>query len=348
MDYTDDELKAMGLTDEEIAALKDDEGDGNGEGNENGEGTGAGNGDQGDGKAAGPAGEGEGDQSGKQPDGTADPGAAAADDAAAGAAAAGDQSGAASGALTDEQKAEQEKAAAAAKQAQERAKAEQDANARRAEAEADANKQQVDKLNAEKAALRTKFNEGEISFDEYETQRDAITEQLDTIREEAMASKISARIRDEDSLKNWYSTAQSFVDQHPMYAAGAGSLPYQALNTAVLDEQRASVANGGSTYDPAILQRAHARVLQQFGISEMTAGSGAQGGTGGKPPVTRGEPNVPPNIGKLPASNINDTDTSRFAHLDRLAESPDPDNPDAYEKALAKMSREDRDAYLAR
>jgi hypothetical protein len=57
----------------------------------------------------------------------------------------------------------------------------------------------------------------------------------------------------------------------------------------------------------------------------------------------RKQPELPPTLRSVPAAESADTSGNRFAALDRLLET----DPMAHEEALAKMSRADRDAYMA-
>ena len=54
-----------------------------------------------------------------------------------------------------------------------------------------------------------------------------------------------------------------------------------------------------------------------------------------------------PTLANIPAAAASETDTSQWGWLDRLRDNPDPTDPEKFERELAKLPKDKREAYLA-
>lgn len=317
---TDEELETMGLSPEEIAALREDDGDqGNDEGGDgNGEGNGSGDGEgKGEGDGAG-AGEGDGKGEGA---------------AAAAAAAGGEGEGAGAGDGQAAQQAQQQEPAAAA------APAAREPDPRIAEIETELN------------SLDEQFDNGDLTAAEYRAKQKELGKELDDLRWSERSVQLREQIDHENKVKEWGASIRSFlaVDEHQAFYKPDPknpSLPYQALDAAVRHMQDQYRAAGKSDTDPSILHAAHALVLEQFGIQKAAPAAGGEGGSGGQQPAQQRKP-APPTLANIPAAAASETDTSQWGWLDRLRDNPDPTDPEKYERELAKLPKDKRDAYMA-
>ena len=194
-------------------------------------------------------------------------------------------------------------------------------------------KEQIDKIGTEKADLRKKYNEGDIDFDEYEQQRDALDEQRRQLEQQQFKASIAQEMREDRWLNH---DVAGFMADHPEYKPG--SALYAMLDSEVRNLQAIAESEGKEPLDPAILRAAHASIREQLAKDlGLPVGQQARKGT---PPASR---DVPPTLGNLPAAEAESTDGGRWASLDRLAET----DPVAFEERLEAMSDADRDAYLA-
>jgi len=186
-------------------------------------------------------------------------------------------------------------------------------------------------IEAELDALDGQVDDGEITMKEFRAKERALRSESADIREQMMRASIS---RDAE-VQTWFKqTVPAFLAEHPEYEAGG--ILHDMLNTKVKALQAAAAEAGNSQTSPAILRQAHESVraeLAKVGLEKKSATT--QDGAKKEKPKRE----LPPTLAHVPAADISDTD-SEFAYLDRLS-------GDAYEDALAKLSDDQRDRYLA-
>ncbi len=327
MKHTDEELMQMGLTQAEIEALHEDEDEGNDDDSEGGDDESQGGGGDGDGQGDAGAGAG-GDGDGKQ-DGGGD--ATAAGDAgnAGNAGTDGSSDTGANATATNGEKPSSNPPP-------------------QAQAEAAPNPR-IAAIDGEMKKLRADYNSGELTFEEYEEARDRLASERDDLRWQDRSVQLRNDIKQQDAAERWYAQCSEFVAQHSIYAGGMTSLPMQALNHAVIELQKEAREAGKPELDPELLRRAHERITKEFGV--QAAAPAADGGgkqpAGTVPPVKMDKPAIPPSLATVPAAQLSETDNSKWAWLDRLAANPNPDDPDKFEREMAKLSPSERAEYLA-
>ena len=297
-----------GLTDEERAALQDEEGgpnaDDNSKGGENGEG---GNGEDGqaDGGEAGANGDGQAGDG--NDDGASGDGAAAGDSAANG--------------KDDQPNAETTQGAPILVAA-----APEGADAKLAE------------IASSKKDLLTKFDDGDITTAEYQSQLDALNKQEREIEWGVEKAKLAGEIDAQRQANEWKATVDSFIRENPRYNAAENPTMYQMLDLEVrrvagTDEfkNRSDAAAGRE-----ILAKANENLAKSLGFEAKPQAKQQQ-----QPPAKNTE--LPPNLANIPAADQNDTSGGKYAVLDRLSTS----DPLGYEEALMKLPEAERNAYLA-
>lgn len=318
---TAEELEQMGLTPEEIAAILEDD-------DTTDEDT-----SDADDAAAGAAGAGADDAAG----GTGgDDEAAAAAAAAAGGAGADNGDGAAAGAAAGGTA--PPAAAAAAPPAAAAPAAPPAPNPRIAEIEAGL------------STLDQQFDDGELTASEYRQQQKTLAGELDDLRWNERSQQLREDIKFEDRKNRWFSTVQTFLgkaDMTAFYKPETPGLAFNALNAAVIQLQNEARAAGLDDTDPSIMERAHKQVQAEFGIGTAAPPPAAteQPAPGTPQPQTR-KP-APLTLANVPASAGTETSDQRWAALDRLRDNPNPEDPEAYERAVGALSPEMRAAYLA-
>lgn len=191
-------------------------------------------------------------------------------------------------------------------------------------ADADAKLQEIaDK----KDALLTQFDDGDITARDYQKQLDSLNREERQIERDVHEAKLAEKLEQQRLQNDWTSTCNAFVESHAIYKDNPRL--YRALDAEV--RELAAKPETASWSGQKFLDEAHKNLKQAFGFQEADN--------------TTKQPrrDLPPNLAKVPAAEVNDTDGGRFAVLDRMASS----DPIAYEEALNKMSQAERDAYLS-
>lgn len=178
------------------------------------------------------------------------------------------------------------------------------------------------------------MDEGEISAAEYAAKLDDLTTQAAEIRDAQSKAAWSFEMS-----KSWWfqRTVPQFMVNHSEYSNPGLA---EVLDRYVRDEQgKEGVAD---PFDPGVLDRAHARV-QEFVRSIAPAAQ--------PKPVTQQQtqqqttvpprPAPPPTLAHVPSATT--AGDEEFAHMAVLMEK----SPLAFEQALAKMTPEQQDRYLA-
>lgn len=269
----------------------------------------------------------ENDADDKKPDAvSADAGAPAADDAAPATTAAGAEPAAAASAP-----APAEPAAAPSPAPQQApilvAQAPEDAEAK------------LKEIKDSKAALRQKYDDGEITFAEFQEQNEAFDEQRLEIRLAVETAQTAQKMELQRQQNQWTADCDAFMAQYKdIYAGEANTAVFADLDAAI--KTIAVMPSSANLTGPQLLDRAHRAVMAARGTPVVAE-------TKAEPkPAPRKEipkPTLPPDLGAMPAATGNDPGEGKWASLDRLQDS----NPEAYEAALAKLPEAERDAYLA-
>lgn len=194
------------------------------------------------------------------------------------------------------------------------------------------------RLNAfkeQRVELRRKRDDGEITYEEYDAQMDALDEQRQEFREKVIKADLARDLAEQQARNEWNKAVGVFLDAHPQYRQN--ELMHKTMDRLVreLGAQEENQQLSGAE----ILEKAHGMIVEGFGLQE--APKPKAGKDGGKPPA-RKPLEVPPTLGRLPASDQTETENTRWTKLDRLAEV----DPERYEAELAKLSDAYRDTYL--
>ena len=182
--------------------------------------------------------------------------------------------------------------------------------------------------------IAAKFDDGEMTMSEARQQQREIERQRDELKELMLRQKVATDF----SVSNWTDKeVPAFLADHPEYAPG--TLRYKLLDAAVREEQN---ANPDNPFDPDHLTRAHARIAAELAgtAPAKQEPQPAAAGLAAQKPAPR---TIPPTLKDIPQADISAAgDGGKYAVLDRLLQS----DPEAYEEAVAKMSDEEREAYL--
>lgn len=188
----------------------------------------------------------------------------------------------------------------------------------------------------DKAVLRQKYDDGDLTFAEYEAQKETLDEQRMDIRLAVEKAQTAQQMAAQQQQNQWNTDCANFLDANAAsYAGEANAGQLADLDAAI--KAIAVMPSSANLTGPQILDRAHRAVMAAHGKPVVDAKAALA------KPAEVPKPTLPPDLGKMPAATTTDVADGKWASLDRLQSS----NPEAYEAALAKMSVAERDAYLA-
>lgn len=180
-----------------------------------------------------------------------------------------------------------------------------------------------------KESLLTQFDDGDITAREFQKAMDDLNKAERQIEFDVREAQLAAKMEAQRAQNDWISTCNSFLESNPVYKDNLRL--YRALDAEV--KELAQKPETASWSGAKFLAEAHKNLAEAFNLPAANAPTNKQ----------RRTDNLPPNLAKVPAADVNDTDGGRFAVLDRLAST----DPIAYEDALAKMPEAERNAYMA-
>lgn len=195
--------------------------------------------------------------------------------------------------------------------------------------------QRVEANNTAMDELAQKYEDGDISFAEYNKGMRKLNEEAMDLREVKMRAEISEQSSTNSVQQHWDGLMGSFLATHPE----AISTPVrQNAFDHILREITAPVMAAGGMPGQAEIDKAYARLAEEFGIQAKQPNQDK----GAEPPAAKKENKVPPTLGAVPAAAHTDVDDGKWAHLDRLAEQ----DPIKFEETLMKMSEAERNEYM--
>lgn len=207
-----------------------------------------------------------------------------------------------------------------------------------AQAPADA-EAKLAEIASKRADLRKQYDDGEITFDQYDTQKDVLAKDERDIERAIDKAQIANDLSEQQRRNEWDSQCGTFLAAHAEYDGGKGER-FEHLNE-TLKAIAVMPRNQGLT-GPQLLEKAHKLVLAELNEAPAAAPAPAADAKPAAKAAPAPAPKLPPNLAHIPAAAGTETGESRFAALDRLQST----NYDAYEAALAKMSPAEQSEYL--
>lgn len=189
---------------------------------------------------------------------------------------------------------------------------------------------QMAAIGDDKKALRQKLNEGDLSLDEYDAEKDALAERERVLREQQFKAQLAAEQNQQTAMQRWrWEQDNFFADAHN--AIYKDDLLLSAFDHAVR-KLGAEEANASKPHR-WFLTEADRMVRERF--SQPAAEKPVER-TSRKPDLSV----IPKTLGNLPAADIPSTggEASEFAHIDRLTGLD-------LEDAVAAMSDTERERY---
>lgn len=191
---------------------------------------------------------------------------------------------------------------------------------------------QLKELDEKEDALSSRYEDGEVTRDEYRAGMRAISADRDKIKSELLRAELAQEITQQERLRNWHGEVRLFLDEHPELEANQTRL---ASFDVVLRAFSASEAAKGMS-DRQILAGAHKQWRKDMGFADEAPAQPK------KAPLPK-RPEPPPTLRTMPAADkAGVIDDGEFAGLDRLQET----DPLRYQAMLEKMSPDKLEAYL--
>jgi len=195
-------------------------------------------------------------------------------------------------------------------------------------------------LNEDKAKAFKQFTDGEIDASAYAQAEQNYLDQRDQLRSAKERAELANSMKEQTEQQRWMWE----VDQFKKTALRADGVDYKEdkFNNALDRWVKVLAADPENAEQSGewLLNEAHKNVMLQYGVTKpatAAAASAAAARQGRQPDLSK----IPPaNLAKVPAAAEGDSGSSEFAHLDNL-------EGIALERALAKMSSEQQERYLA-
>lgn len=197
--------------------------------------------------------------------------------------------------------------------------------------------------------LTSKFDDGDITSAEYRAELRKLERERGDIEKAQLKHDLATEFNEAQAEANWQRDVKQFLDAHPEVVSS--KLRADSFDM-VVRAVTAKTMEGGKLPGTADLEAAYKEWSEQLGIKPAAKDGGKPADpkptdpkpAAAKPKVdVKPRPPATPTLANVPAAQVNDTDDGKWAHLDRLMES----DPLGFEKAMAKMSEADREAYLA-
>lgn len=193
---------------------------------------------------------------------------------------------------------------------------------------------QLTTIRAERVVLHQRLQSGDIDMAGFVEETEKLDDRRDAIKEAQMKSRLSREISEQQVADAWAKECTAFLSAHPEIGAPGG--PKMVAFDYCVRQITADEANAKLSFSQQ-LGKAHKLWAEELRITPKAKDA--------EPPAEKPKRMVPPTLAKVPASAITDTDTNKFAAVDKLLKGNDPL---AVERAIAKMSPSDLDELLRR
>lgn len=181
------------------------------------------------------------------------------------------------------------------------------------------------KANAEaRKELRRKYNDGDISFDEYEEQAEELAEQRQELRDLKFKAELATESQRQAIVNNWVAVINPFTAAHPELSED--DVARNAFDHYCQQETGKTLQAGGQP-GQAEIDRAYAAWCKRFNYTP--AGGKAQQQQ--QQQEAQKNRQAPPSLGGLPASTATNVQDGKLAAISRLTGVE-------YEEALAKLT----------
>lgn len=189
-------------------------------------------------------------------------------------------------------------------------------------------------IQEQKNELADKFENGEYSVRDYQAELDKLNKQERQVELDLHKAQIANEMSQQQLRNAFLADASAFM-AGTIYATSA--VAFGALDAAVIevakDPESANLTN------TQVMEKAHAQVMKDPLLAMAFSGAAVKPDTKPQPKQPASKPQPPVTLAHIPAAEIN-TAEGRFAAIDKISD------PEQAQVAIAKLSPQERDAYL--
>lgn len=192
-------------------------------------------------------------------------------------------------------------------------------------------------IQEQKSALAEMFEDGEYTVKEYQAELDRLNKQEREVEFELHTAKIASEMAQQQARNAFLNEASNFISG-TMYEKS--TLAFNALDAAVIELAQDPSATGLS--HKQILEKAHAKVMQDP-LLAMAFNQSAPNTTKQPTPIRPAsyqKPKAPMTLANVPSAEMTGAAEGRFAALDSI------DDPNQLDAAIARLSPQEKEAYL--
>lgn len=218
------------------------------------------------------------------------------------------------------------------------------------QAPADANiDAQLKELAQARRDARRKYEEGELTEDDYDAELDRIEQERDKANSARIRAEVSADMTTQQLTREYQKTVGSFFDDVKKsgfdYKAEANKGAMQYLDKTIKALAQTAEGEEGPELWREILTNAHMLTAAKFKIpaAKQAAGDGApKGGKAAEVARSRAPDlsNVPPTVGRGPSAGTPSVNADEFSHLNGLSGI-------ALERAVARLTPDQQERWEA-
>lgn len=199
-------------------------------------------------------------------------------------------------------------------------------------------KQALDDIKAQRKELREKYDDGDLTDEEYDAQIEALDDKM----AEAAADIKTAERNIAKQQDAWKAAGKAYLDRYPgLKAQGV----IQALDKAV--QELAAYPSVANLPHEQFLERVHRKLIAEAeytGLDIPAIGKSTEQKGKQTPPGDESLGKAPKTLASVPSSDVSSLDDSPYASLERMAERGDPI---AFEEAMAKLPADQRDRFAS-
>lgn len=208
--------------------------------------------------------------------------------------------------------------------------------------------QQLKDLSQARRDARRKYEEGELSEDQYDAELDRIEQERDKVNSARIRAEVSADMTTQQLQREYRKTLDGFFADVKKagfdYKADANKGALQHLDKAIKALSQTAEGDEGPDLWREILSNAHLVTAAKFKIPTQKAGSDDTGKTSKAAEVARSRTpdlsKVPPTVGRGPSAGTPSVNSDEFSHLDGLSGI-------ALERAVARLTPDQQERWEA-
>lgn len=211
--------------------------------------------------------------------------------------------------------------------------------------------QQLKDLALARRDARRKYEEGELSEDQYDAELDRIEQERDKVNSARIRAEVSADMTTQQLQREYRKTLDGFFADVKKagfdYKADANKGALQHLDKAIKALSQTAEGDEGPDLWREILSNAHLVTAAKFKIPTQKAGSdgtGKDSNTSKAAEVARSRTpdlsKVPPTVGRGPSAGTPSVNSDEFSHLDGLSGI-------ALERAVARLTPDQQERWEA-